>query len=147
MAAGSVASAASAGSSISKGSVISIVRETQGLRRKKNHGTQEDEQAALYRGRQSGAQTTVADDNSEEDDGKLAYLDMKNSYYYGATLGFFAVILLGACVIPDVDVIFEFAGAICVNNLSFIFPGLFYIAANKRYAMNRDRGALLESFA
>lgn len=70
---------------------------------------------------------------------------MKNLYYYSATLGYFGAIVAGSIVIPDVDVIFEFAGAICVNHLSFIFPGLFYIVANKRYAFNRDRGELMKS--
>ena len=70
---------------------------------------------------------------------------MKALYYYSATLGYFCFIVAGSIVIPNVDVIFEFAGAICVNNLSFIFPGIFYLVANKRYAMNRDRGDLIKS--
>lgn len=70
---------------------------------------------------------------------------MNNLYYYGATIVYFGIIVFGACIIPNVDVIFEFAGAICVNNLSFIFPGLFYITANKKFAMNRERGDLIKS--
>ena len=75
--------------------------------------------------------------NNVEDDG-LAYKDMKNSYYYGATLAYYFTIVLGAIVIPSVDVIFEFVGAICGVALGFIFPATFYIYANRVYPENRE---------
>ena len=66
----------------------------------------------------------------------LAYFDMKPVYYYGGTLIMYGTIVAGSIFIPDVKLIFEFVGLICVNCLSFIFPSLFYIFANKHYYRN-----------
>jgi len=63
---------------------------------------------------------------------------MKDSYYYGASLAYFGLIVAGSILIPSVDEIFEFVGAICVNGLSFIFPAIFYIVADSRYKFNRE---------
>lgn len=78
----------------------------------------------------TGMQPVNEDD---EEDGGLAYLDMKDKYYYGATLTYFFIIVFGAITIPSVDTIFEFVGSICINCLSFFFPGIFYLFANWRY--------------
>ena len=72
------------------------------------------------------------------DDGGLAYLDMKDAYYYGATLAYFGLIVAGSILIPSVDEIFEFVAAICVNMLSFLMPAIFYLVANSRYKFNRE---------
>ena len=69
---------------------------------------------------------------------------MKDTYYYGATLAYFGIIVAGAILIPSVDEIFEFVGAICVNALSFILPGVFYLVADSRYKYNRE--AVIEAF-
>jgi len=87
----------------------------------------------------------LPDTDENEDDGKLAYLDMNNMYYYTGSLGYYGLIVIGAIFIPDVDIIFEFAGTICVNFLSFVFPGVFYLVANSRYKFNRDRNDSLEA--
>ena len=73
----------------------------------------------------------------------LAYKDMKAAYYYGATLTYFGLTILGACAIPDVDIVFEFIGTICVNALTFIFPTLFYLVAKRKFA---DRIRTLNKF-
>jgi len=72
------------------------------------------------------------------EDGGLAYLDMKDSYYYGATLAYFGLIVAGSILIPSVDEIFEFVAAICVNMLSFLMPAVFYLVADSRYKFNRE---------
>jgi len=69
----------------------------------------------------------------DQQDQQLAYKDINNCYYYGATLTFYALILAGASLIEGVDVIFEFFGTICVANLSFLFPGGFYLVARKKF--------------
>jgi hypothetical protein len=63
---------------------------------------------------------------------------MKNLYYYGATITYYYIIVLGAILIPSVDIIFEFVGAICGCTLGFLFPAFFYIYANNKYPENRD---------
>ena len=78
------------------------------------------------------------------DEGGLAYLDMKDGYYYGATLTYFGLIVAGSILIPSVDEIFEFVGAICVNALSFILPAIFYLVSDSRYKFNRE--AKVEGF-
>lgn len=88
---------------LKKESHISIVRETQTLRSHAVEG------------------------------GTLAYKDMKNSWYYGCTLTYFMLCVLGSCFIPKIDVVIEFVAVICVNCMSFIFPSVFYLKASKRY--------------
>jgi len=54
---------------------------------------------------------------------------MSDVYYYVATIIYFAVIVTGSILIPDVDQIFEFVATISVNALGFIFPSVFYFIA------------------
>ena len=75
--------------------------------------------------------------DDKEDEGGLAYLDMKDQYYYGGSLIYFFIIVFGAITIPSVDTIFEFVGSICINCLSFLFPGSFYLIANARFRLSR----------
>jgi len=73
-----------------------------------------------------------------EDTGGLAYKDMNDFYYYIGTLLYYGVAVLGSCIIPSVDEIFEFVGTICVNCMGFIFPAMFYLTASKRYYAGRE---------
>jgi hypothetical protein len=63
---------------------------------------------------------------------------MKNVYYYGATICYYLTIVAGSVLIPSVDEIFEFVGAICGCSLGFLFPAFFYIYANSKFPENRD---------
>ena len=54
---------------------------------------------------------------------------MADSTYFLATITLYCLTVLLACIIPDVDVIFEFVATISVNCLSFIFPAVFYLMA------------------
>ena len=63
---------------------------------------------------------------------EATYKDMSNCLYYTATLSFFTTIVFGSCVVPNVDIIFQFVGAICSNCMAMIFPALFYLTAVKR---------------
>lgn len=94
---------------------ISIVRETQSLRQETK---------------------TVDPASMQGDENSLAYKDMKDSYYYVATIIYFAIIVAGAIVIPSVDQIFEFIATISVNALGFIFPAVFYFIGHKKFAYN-----------
>ena len=60
------------------------------------------------------------------------YKDISNFLYYTSSLSFFGLTVVGSCFIPDVDIIFEFVGAICVNCMAFIFPAVFYLTATNR---------------
>lgn len=64
---------------------------------------------------------------------RLAYKDMKTSLYLLGTFGFYAVVIVGAILIPSVSVVLDFAAAFAVSALAFGFPGYFYYKANLRF--------------
>ena len=64
---------------------------------------------------------------------RMAYMDMKNSLYYGGTLGYYAVVLIGACLINSVTIVFDFVAAFAASAIAFGFPGLFYLYGIKKF--------------
>lgn len=72
------------------------------------------------------------------DEQTLAYKDMKDLYYYSATLIYFIAAILGACFIPEIDIIFEFIASITVNFMGFILPSMFYIKADSMQRKKRE---------
>ena len=56
---------------------------------------------------------------------------MKDSYYYPGTIGLFIFEATLAILIPDVDIVFNFVSAIAVSCLAFLFPAVFFLAAEK----------------
>ena len=61
---------------------------------------------------------------------------MNDFFYYMTTFVYFVFVVIGACVIPSVDEIFEFVATISVNALTFIFPSCFYLMARKKFKSN-----------
>jgi len=57
----------------------------------------------------------------------MAYLDMKTSYYVMGTLFLYLLILIGSIFISNISIVFDFASAITVTALAFIFPAWFYL--------------------
>ena len=64
---------------------------------------------------------------------RLAYKDMSNLKYGIATLSLYAVIIVGAILIQDISTIFDFAAAISISALAFVFPGWFYLKAESKF--------------
>ena len=64
---------------------------------------------------------------------------MKNTYYYGATIIYFGLVVAGAILVKEVEDIFNFISAVSGSSLGFIFPSIFYILSNARYPENRDQ--------
>ena len=93
----------------------------------------------------------VSTNNDEDDDGseepvlsnKLAYKDMKDLYYYSASILSLAAICFLACVVPNVSIVFNLVSIVSCNCTSFFFPSIFYITAAKRYYGSRN--ALLDT--
>jgi len=110
---------------------ITIIRETQTLRKTAALGAVDPLRES------EGSINQKAKEVGEPMDG-LAYKDMKDSYYYSSTIIYYALIIVGSCLIPSVDEIFEFVGVICVNCLAFMFPSTFYLTAVKRYHKNNS---------
>ena len=69
--------------------------------------------------------------------------DMSESLYYFGTIIYYGLGVFGACVIPDVAVIFEFVATICVNTLTFILPSVFYLKARKQYPDSQSSRVLV----
>jgi amino acid transporter len=70
----------------------------------------------------------------------LAYKDMKASYYYISTLALFVVEATLAILLDDVTTVFDLLAAIAVTCLGFLFPGVFYLVAHKRYSKKSEKG-------
>lgn len=93
--------------------------------------------------------STNNNDDDESVDGEdqvvstgLAYKDMKDCYYYTASILCLASICFLACVVPNVSIVFNLISIISCNCTSFFFPSIFYITAAKRYYFSRN--SLLE---
>jgi hypothetical protein len=69
--------------------------------------------------------------------------EMADSLYYLATISYYGLAVFGACVIPDVDIIFEFVAAVCINCLTFIFPSVFYLKARKMFPESQSSSILV----
>jgi len=69
---------------------------------------------------------------------RLAYKDMKPAYYYLATIVFYGIQMGMAIVITDISTIFDFASAIAITALAFIFPGMFYKMAVAKYGKDKQ---------
>jgi len=66
----------------------------------------------------------------------LGYKDMKDCYYYPATILLFVMQAVIAILTSNVAIVFDFLSAVCVSCLGFLFPSIFYLAAEKYFCKN-----------
>merc|ERR1712127_460205 len=64
---------------------------------------------------------------------RMAYKDMPYLSYVTITISFYCVIVTGAIFILDISTIFDFASAISITALAFIFPGWFYLKVETKF--------------
>jgi hypothetical protein len=69
----------------------------------------------------------------------MAYKEMNYVVYFSATIILYIVEILGAIFISDIGLIFEFISAVALSNLAFIFPGLFYFLAERKFSSNFEK--------
>ena len=68
---------------------------------------------------------------SVEEVNRMAYKDMNRTVYVSATLGFYALIVVGAIAITNISVVFNFVGALAVTAMVFCFPAYYFTQAVK----------------
>lgn len=66
---------------------------------------------------------------------RLAYKEMSNTIYYPVTILFYAVIVFLGILIQDIEIIFNFVGAISVSCVAFLVPGYFYLVACEKFPL------------
>ena len=54
--------------------------------------------------------------------------------YFIATTSLYVFEMIGAILITDIGLIFEFVSAIAMSVLSFILPGLFFVYAERKWS-------------
>lgn len=64
----------------------------------------------------------------------MAYKQMNYCVYLSVTLLLYGSQVAAAMLVSDIGLIFEFVSAISVSCLAFIFPGVFYLVAERRFA-------------
>jgi len=56
-----------------------------------------------------------------------AYFNMNQTVYYGITIFLFALTILGANLVPNCAIIFDYMAALSISGMQFFLPGLAYI--------------------
>lgn len=64
---------------------------------------------------------------------RMAYKDMDMTTYVAVSLSLYALEMIGAILVNDITTVFDFASAIAVSFISFWFPSIYYLIAEKRY--------------
>jgi len=52
---------------------------------------------------------------------------MNQTVYYGITIFLFALTILGANLVPNCAIIFDYMAALSISGMQFFLPGLAYI--------------------
>ena len=85
-------------------------------------------------GLNNSAEVDINDMIEPKSRNSMAYKEMSYPLYFSVTVLLYGVEILGACLINDIGLIFEFISAISISALAFIFPGVFYLMAEKKFA-------------
>lgn len=82
---------------------------------------------------------TVDEQTGEQKmDNKLAYKDMKTTYYLIGTVVYFMFCVVGGMYIPNVEIVINWTSSIQIVIIGFFSPAVFYTLARKRFPENID---------
>ena len=69
----------------------------------------------------------------------LTYKQLSDRVFFWVTVSLHSTILLLSILISDLTVVFDFTGGICATLMMFVFPGVGYLVALRRYGTSRIR--------
>lgn len=78
-----------------------------------------------------GTETRAGSENKT-----MAYKEMNYTIYLGVTLALFWGEVICSLLVTDIGLIFEFVSAFSLSAIAFIFPGYFYLVAERKFATN-----------
>lgn len=81
-------------------------------------------------------QTQVLAEKTAEQANRLAYKDMKTSHYIIATMILYVIITIVAFFVDSVDIVLNFASAISISALAFVFPGAYLLKGISKFDKN-----------
>ena len=92
-----------------------------------------EEVEAAQRASEKLMEPVEPEDDAHNDNG-LAYNDINFWAYYAITTILYGLIVLLACTVDKVALVFDFIGCVTVVLLSFVIPSVFYLKARKTCA-------------
>ena len=69
---------------------------------------------------------------------RLAYKDMNYAIYLGASVSFYAVIVLLAMLLEDISSVFDFVSAYAISGIAFFIPSVFFTKAIKKFNVDQS---------
>jgi hypothetical protein len=63
---------------------------------------------------------------------------MNKTYYYLATIAIYIFEIILATVVKDLGIVFQFAAAISGSSIQFIWPGYFFLHAERKFGTQSD---------
>lgn len=70
---------------------------------------------------------------SADEECEPAYFKMNSALYYGITITLFGLTILGANLLPDCAIIFDYMAALSISGMQFFLPGISYVRLSSKY--------------
>ena len=84
-------------------------------------------------------ETAYSDLSGSSTKSTLTYKNLSDAFFFATALVLHSIILSLATSITNIDVVFDYAGAVGSSSMMFLFPGLAYILALRKYGKASHR--------